>query len=169
MGAERGDVIAVDVLGIGRADGRYGGTAHPGVIGCAPAPDAMTRPRHGNGPNPETGADDAPLLGHVRPGLAAYERIAAEAARTVERGHDVATCAIARLVPGSRILLPVHAPGAKLSVGDLHFPWADADDCDLAAMAGWIDLRIHLTKRGIERFRISGPLLMPDPDPTPEP
>lgn len=162
MGAEPGDVITVDVLGIGRTDGRYGGIGHPGVIGCAPAPDAMTGPAHGNGPNPGAGA---PLLGHVGPGLASYERIAGEARTTAARGREVATCSIAPLVPGSRILLPVHVPGAKLSVGDLHFPWAGAQDCVLAPLAGWIDLRIHLTKRGVERFRISGPLLMPDPSP----
>lgn len=167
MGAEAGDVIAVDVLGIGRADGRYGGAAHPGVIGCAPAPDTMTPHGHGNGRRRDEGADSAPLLGHVRPGLASYERIAAQAVRTEDRLHDVATCAVAALIPGSRILLPVHAPGAKLSVGDLHFPWPGAERCGLAAMAGWIDLRVHLTKRGVERFRINSPLLMPDPAPEP--
>ena len=58
-------------------------------------------------------------------------------------------------------MLPVHAYGAKLSVGDLHFPTGAAEDCDESAQAGWIDLRINLTKRGVERFLITSPLLIP--------
>jgi formamidase len=30
-------------------------------------------------------------------------------------------------------------------------------------MAGWIDLRVNLTKRGVERFDVNGPILMPGP------
>jgi formamidase len=106
------------------------------------------------------------LLGHLRPDLADYRRIAAQAVRSAARGKEVACCAIAPLVTGSRALLPVHARGAKLSVGDLHFPArpvARDEDCRGTAMAGWIDLRINLTKRGMERFRVSGPMLMSEP------
>jgi formamidase len=39
-----------------------------------------------------------------------------------------------------------------------------AGDCRQAPMSGWIDLRINLTKRGVDRFRVAGPMLMPDPD-----
>jgi formamidase len=155
VGAEPGDVIVVDILGIGRSDGRYAGTGHLGIIGCAPAADTMR----------QTVADpDGALLGHLRPGLPSHAEVAARAARSADRGRDIGGCAIARLTPGSRILLPVHANGAKLSVGDLHFPESAAADCRQAAKAGWIDLRINLTKRGVERFRVSGPMLMPDPD-----
>lgn len=151
VGAEPGDVIVVDLLGIGRSDGRYAGTAHPGVIGCAPAA----------GPLDAIAVDpEGALLGHVRPGLAAYEPIATQALRSVERGRDIGGCVIARLTAGSRVLLPVRAYGAKLSVGDLHFPERPGD-CTGSARGGWIDLRINLTKRGVERFHVTGPLLMP--------
>lgn len=153
VGAEPGDVIAVDVLGIGRSDGLYSDNGHPGIIGCAPASGALT----GVTTDPE-GA----LLGHVRPGLAAYEPVAAAAVRSAERGSDIGGCAIARLTAGTRMLLPVQAYGAKLSVGDLHFPAADRDVCP--TLPGWIDLRINLTKRGVERFDVRGPLLLTDPD-----
>ncbi|WP_233510732.1 acetamidase/formamidase family protein [Actinomadura craniellae] len=155
LGAEPGDVIVVDVLGVGRADGHYAGGAHPGVLGCAPAATALGIAD----PEPE-GA----LLGHVRPGLDAYPRIAARALRSAARGQEIGRCDVARLTAGSRILLPVHVPGAKLSVGDLHFPERGAPDCRPDGPAGWIDIRVNLTKRGIERFRVTSPLLMPDPD-----
>jgi formamidase len=152
VGAEPGDVIVVDILGIGRMDGTYAEAAHPGVIGCAPAPDALP----GHRPDP-----DGVLLGHVRPGLAAYQPVAAQAMRSAARGEEIGSCVVARLTEGSRIVLPVHVRGAKLSVGDLHFPRHADDDCLQSAGEGWVDLRINLTKRGVERFMVTGPLLMP--------
>ncbi|MBO2454949.1 acetamidase/formamidase family protein [Actinomadura barringtoniae] len=125
VGAEPGDVIVVDVLGLGRSDGVYAPSGHPGVIGCAPALPA-----------------------------------AAEALSTGLRGRDVGGCAIAPLTGGSRILLPVQVRGAKLSAGDLHFP-ARGAECRGSGRAGWIDLRVHLTRKGVERFGVTGPMLMP--------
>ncbi|SEG87240.1 formamidase [Thermomonospora echinospora] len=158
IGAEAGDVIAVDVLDVGRSDGRYSPFGHPGVIGCAPAAPGVRAVGV-----PAAGPDGA-LLGRCRPGLAGYERVAAEAVPTAARGREVVGCSIAPLTAGSRILLPVHARGAKLSVGDLHFPAPDTADCADAPLPGWIDLRINLTKRGVERFGITAPMLLPDPD-----
>ncbi|MEU5878024.1 acetamidase/formamidase family protein [Spirillospora sp. NPDC047279] len=144
VGAEPGDVIVVDVMGVGRADGLYSADGHPGIIGCAPAEG-----RAGGGGG---------LLGRVRPMDPEYARIAGEAVRSRERGREIGGCTIARLTAGSRILLPVHVRGAKLSVGDLHFGAACAE-----AVPGWVDLRVNLTRRGVERFRVNGPMLMPDP------
>lgn len=158
VGAEPGDVIVVDVLDIGRGDGRYAPGGHPGIIGCAPAA------RHVRAAGCTPPDPDGALLGRVRPGLAGYEQVAAEAVPTTARGREVAGCAIAPLTAGSRILLPVHVRGAKLSVGDLHFPSPDAPGCLGATMPGWIDLRINLTRQGVERFGITGPMLMPGPD-----
>ncbi|TDC70644.1 formamidase [Actinomadura sp. GC306] len=127
VGAEPGDVIAVDVLAVGRSAGGHDSGGHPGIIGCAPpAPVAVP-----------SGA----------------------------RGRDVGCCAVAPLAAGSRILLPVRVRGAKLSVGDLHFPAPGTYDCDGAARPGWIDLRVNLTRRGVDRFRVTAPMLMPDPTP----
>ncbi|MBD2895793.1 acetamidase/formamidase family protein [Spirillospora sp. NPDC000708] len=153
VGAEPGDVIVVDVLGVGRADGVYCASGHPGLIGCAPRSVRAT---------PE-GDRGRMLLGGVHP--AARARVAAEAVRSADRGREIGGCAIAPLTAGSRILLPVHVHGAKLSVGDLHFPLRGAPDCGASGLPGWIDLRINLTRRGVERFRVTGPMLMPDPSP----
>ncbi len=125
VGAEPGDVVVVDVLGVGRPGGLRDAGGHPGVIGCAPsAPVAV-------------------------PGGA--------------RDRDVGGCRIARLTAGSRVLLPVRVRGAKLSVGDLHFPARGSVGCAGAGRPGWIDLRVHLTRRGTERFGVTGPMLMPSP------
>ncbi|GLW62567.1 hypothetical protein Arub01_08110 [Actinomadura rubrobrunea] len=170
VGAEPGDVIVVDVIGVGRSDGRHAPAGHPGVIGCAPDAAMLTaaaderaaaEPEAGT---PRPGADvPGLLLGHLEEGSAEYRRVAAEAVSSRARGRQIGGCGIAPLTAGSRILLPVHVPGAKLSVGDLHFPASGAEDCRAAAGAGWIDLRVHLTRRGVERFRVNGPLLMPAP------
>ncbi|GAB3675183.1 hypothetical protein GCM10027589_45290 [Actinocorallia lasiicapitis] len=143
VGAEPGDLIVVDVLAIGRLDGGHAGDAHPGVIGCAPGDDDL----------PVHGEPAAPLLGRVRPGLAAYQPVAARAVRSASR-DDIGSCSEVRLTSGSRIVLPVLVRGAKLSIGDLHF-------ADCRAADGWIDVRVNLTKRGVERFQVTGPLLMP--------
>ncbi|WP_433467973.1 acetamidase/formamidase family protein [Spirillospora sp. CA-128828] len=127
VGAEPGDVIVVDVLGVGRSGGVHDAGGHPGIIGCAPS-DAVAVP------------GDA-------------------------RGRDVGGCLIAPLAAGSRLLLPVNVRGAKLSVGDLHFPVRGAYGCGDSGLPGWIDLRVNLTRRGVERFRVTGPMLMPDPSP----
>jgi len=153
VGAEAGDVIVVDILAVGRSDGRFAGAAHPGIIGCAPALDSLT----GLVDDP-----DGALLGHVPPGPD-YDRVVARALPSAARGLEIGGCAIAPLIAGSRILLPVRARGGKLSVGDLHFPPTSADECATTTLPGWIDLRINLTKRGVERFSVHGPMMMPDP------
>ncbi|MBW8486082.1 acetamidase/formamidase family protein [Actinomadura parmotrematis] len=157
VGAEPGDVIVVDVLGVGPAGGGPARAGHPGVIGCAPDAGAL---RAAGGAEP---AGVPALLGGVRPEAPGYGQVAAEAVRSETRGRQIGSCAIAPLTAGSRILLPVHVLGAKLSVGDLHFPASAAQDCRRAPLAGWIDLRVNLTRRGVERFRVAGPMLMPSP------
>lgn len=143
VGAEPGDVIVVDVLAVGRGGDVTVPGAHPGVIGCAP----------GDG-GPRI-ASDGLLQGGVRPGLGAYLPVPARAVCGADRAGEVVSCADTRLVAGSRVVLPVQVRSAKLSVGDLHF----GDDC--TPLDGWIDLRVNLTKRGVERFHVTGPLLMP--------
>jgi formamidase len=163
VGAEPGDVIVVDVLGVGRSDGVYAPHGHPGIIGCAPASGAVSPSAAVPVPLPDGGA----LLGRIRPGSATYGAlygpVAREAVRSEERGREIGGCGIARLGPGARILLPVHVRGAKLSVGDLHFPPGGGADCRFEGRPGWIDLRVNLTRQGVERFNVTGPLLMAGP------
>jgi formamidase len=140
VGAEPGDLIMVEVLEIGRLDGRYAAGAHPGILGCAPS-HAMLGAMAGE----PAGA----LLGRIAPASADHTRVAARAepVRAVCRA----------LTPRSQILLPVHVQDARISAGDLHFP--EQGRC--GTQDGWIDLRIHLTKRGMKRFRVTEPVVMP--------
>jgi formamidase len=133
----------------------YAPHGHPGVIGCAPATGS---PVAGN-PVP----DDGVLLGRLRPGQPGFARAAAESVRSEARGREIGGCGIARLGASSRILLPVHVRGARLSVGDLHFPPGAGGGCRSEGRPGWIDLRVNLTRQGVERFNVTGPLVMAGP------
>lgn len=66
-----------------------------------------------------------PLITNTHPGSAdsaTAEKIAAEGARTIPgRPEHGGNCDIKNLSRGSKVYLPVHVPGAKFSVGDLHF------------------------------------------------
>jgi formamidase len=49
-------------------------------------------------------------------------KVAKEGARTIPgRPEHGGNCDIKNLSRGSKVYLPVHVPGAKFSVGDLHF------------------------------------------------
>ena len=143
FGAEPGDLLTAEVICIGREDGTYAGAAYPGVIGCAPSHEMLEASVDSRS---DRGADA--LLGHVPSTTSEYARMAAEAL-PIGNGDR----AFAGLTMRAQVLLPVYVAGARLSVGDLRFPDGPAD--------GWIDLRLHLTKRGTERFGITEPLVMP--------
>lgn len=140
VGAEPGDLLMVEILGIGRADGRHAAKGHPGVLGLAPSHDMLGEP---------DGDPPGALLGRIAPASAEHRRVAAYATR--------ARTACSALTPRSQILLPVHVAGARISVGDLHFP----ENGRCGTGDGWIDLRMHLTKRGMDRFRVREPVIMP--------
>lgn len=140
VGAEPGDLVMVEVVGIGRTDGGHAPTGHPGMLGCAPS-HAMLR----HAGDHTSGA----LLGRIPPASSDHARVAAYAAP--------ARTSCRALTPRSQILLPVHAKGARISVGDLHF----REGIGCRTRDGWIDLQVHLTKRGMERFRVTEPVVMP--------
>jgi formamidase len=53
------------------------------------------------------------------------------------------------LVAGSRLLLPVHVPGALLSIGDLHFAQGDGEVCIAAIETGGeVAVRVGLRRDG---------------------
>ena len=53
------------------------------------------------------------------------------------------------LVAGSRLLLPVHVPGAMLSIGDLHFAQGDGEVCISAIETGGsATFRVELRREG---------------------
>ena len=124
---------------------RFAGLTHPGLIGCAPSKELLQRwnsreatlaaePIHAvmfnpsccptlSNPPTEKGA----LLGDIQKGTQLWRDIAATAARTVPPRENGGNCDIKNLSRGSRVYFPVYVPGAKLSLGDIHFSQGDGE------------------------------------------
>ena len=97
---------------------------HAGVVGVAPSRALMeaqrareARIRAAGGPV----AGDAPE--------AATPPLAADGLRTIPPRENGGNLDIRRLVAGSTLLLPVHVPGALLSLGAVHFAQGDGEVC----------------------------------------
>jgi formamidase len=97
---------------------------HAGVVGVAPSHELMAaqrdreaRIRLAGGPV----ADDEPGT--------AVPPSAASGLRTIPPRETGGNLDIRRLVAGSTLYLPVHVPGALLSLGDVHFAQGDGEVC----------------------------------------
>ena len=74
---------------------------------------------------------------------------AADGLRTYPPRENGGNVDIRDLVAGSRLLLPVHAPGALLSIGDLHFAQGDGEVCISAIETGGsATVRVGLRRDG---------------------
>ena len=161
---------------------RFAGITHPGLIGCAPSMALLeqwnTRERAlvekgSAGWGPPWKPDIPPyaalptaqnaVLGSLKG--AEFERVAAEAARTVPPREHGGNCDIKNLSRGSRIYFPVYVDGAKLSMGDIHFSQGDGEIsfCGAIEMSGYIDLHVDLIKGGVEKFAMVNPIFKPGP------
>lgn len=118
---------------------RFAGLIHPGILGCAPSAELLAEWNCRESALTSTCAHShpgqtvalAPNEENAHAGKACDElkaRIAREGARTIpgrpEHGGNVDINNISR---GSTTYLPVHVPGAKFSVGDLHFSQGDGE------------------------------------------
>lgn len=56
-----------------------------------------------------------------------WDKMAAEAARTVPGRENGGNCDIKNLSRGCTVYFPVFVPGAKLSMGDMHFSQGDGE------------------------------------------
>ena len=157
---------------------RFAGITHPGLIGCAPSHELLATwnkreralvekggppwkpgiPPLATLPNPENA-----VLGTLTG--SDYERVAAEAARTVPPREHGGNCDIKNLSKGSRIYFPVYVEGAKLSMGDIHFSQGDGEIsfCGAIEMSGYIDLHIDIIKGGVEKYAMVNPIFKPGP------
>ncbi|MEA2363641.1 MAG: formamidase [Thermoleophilaceae bacterium] len=100
---------------------------HAGTIGVAPSWELLERARAreaaigtANPPSPEL----------------AWPPAAADGLRTYPPRENGGNMDIRDLGPGARLWLPVHVPGALLSVGDLHFAQGDGEVCISAIETG---------------------------------
>jgi formamidase len=163
---------------------KFAGITHPGLIGCAPSHDLLATWNKREALLQNSQADvrtyGTGLAGEV-PVLAAlpnptnailgqlpkadYERVAAEAARTVPPREHGGNCDIKNLSRGTKIYFPVYVSGAKLSMGDIHFSQGDGEIsfCGAIEMSGFIDLHVDIIKGGMEKYAMVNPIFKPGP------
>ena len=157
---------------------RFAGIPHPGLIGCAPSKQLLDRwnareralvqkggppwkppiPPLAALPNPENA-----VLGTLKG--ADFDRVSSEAARTVPPREHGGNCDIKNLSKGSRIYFPVYVPGAKLSMGDIHFSQGDGEIsfCGAIEMSGYLDLHVDIIKGGMAKYAMTNPIFKPGP------
>ena len=157
---------------------RFAGITHPGLIGCAPSMELLQTwnkrekalvekggppwkpqvPPLAALPNPEKA-----VLGKLS--STEYDRVAAEAARTIPPREHGGNCDIKNLSKGSRIYFPVYVDGANLSMGDIHFSQGDGEIsfCGAIEMSGYIDLHVDIIKGGVEKYAMVNPIFKPGP------
>jgi formamidase len=115
-----------------------------GVIGVAPSAELFQAARAREQALAEAGGE----LALPDPDGAAPASAAA-GLRTFPPRENGGNLDVRDLVAGSRLLLPVHAPGALLSIGDLHFAQGDGEVCIAAIETGGsITVRVGLRRDG---------------------
>ncbi|MBN1529660.1 MAG: acetamidase/formamidase family protein [Thermoleophilaceae bacterium] len=115
-----------------------------GVIGVAPSRELFTRVHARESELATRGGEfDLPSA------EAAAPPSAADGLRTFPPRENGGNLDVRDLVAGSRLLLPVHVPGALLSLGDLHFAQGDGEVC-IAAIetGGTATVRVGLRTEG---------------------
>jgi formamidase len=100
---------------------------HAGTIGVAPSRKLFERARKRE---ESIGTVNPPSPEH------AWPPDVADGLRTYPPRENGGNMDIRDLGPGARLWLPVHAPGALLSVGDLHFAQGDGEVCISAIETG---------------------------------
>ncbi|MEY7972092.1 formamidase [Saccharomonospora xinjiangensis] len=148
------------------------GVAHPGLMGTAPSAELLARWNRREGDLIATNPSAVPplalppephnaLLGSLSG--AEFERVAAEAARTAPPRENGGNQDIKNLSRGSRVFYPVFVPGAKLSLGDLHFSQGDGEItfCGAIEMGGYVDLHVDVIKGGMEMYGVETPVFIP--------
>lgn len=166
---------------------RFAGITHPGLIGCAPSQDLLNTwnqreqtlvnkgdsgwgppwkpkiPAYAALPNPNYAV--LGKLGNYANKGPEFDRVAAEAARTVPPREHGGNCDIKNLSKGSRIYFPVYVEGAKLSMGDIHFSQGDGEIsfCGAIEMSGYLDLQVDIIRGGVEKYGMVNPIFKPGP------
>jgi formamidase len=120
-----------------------------GVVGVAPSHALMERVRAREEELRARGgavADDAPE--------AAVPRAAASGLRTIPPREVGGNLDVPQLVAGSRLVLPVHVPGALFSIGDLHFAQGEGEACGTGLeVAGGATVTFRVSKDAAWRPR----------------
>ncbi|KAH7018341.1 acetamidase/Formamidase [Microdochium trichocladiopsis] len=156
---------------------KFAGLIHPGILGCAPSQEVLetwnTREAELIAANKLADRHVAmpPEPQNVHAGKANEseefrKKVGREGARTVPgRPEHGGNCDIKNLSRGSKGYLPVHVPGAKFSVGDLHFSQGDGEIsfCGAIEMAGVITINFKVIKNGMRALNMKSPIYVPGP------
>ncbi|CAB60014.1 putative formamidase [Schizosaccharomyces pombe] len=155
---------------------RFPGLIHPGIIGTAPSKEILAEWNRREGalvaenPHSTHVMAQLPNASYAFAGILADEKlsatVASEGARTIPgRPENGGNCDIKNLSRGSKVFLPVHVPGAKLSIGDLHFSQGDGEIsfCGAIEMAGSITIKCKILKNGISDLAMKSPMYLPGP------
>jgi formamidase len=115
-----------------------------GVIGVAPSTELFARAHARESELAERGGRfELPSAERAAPAAAA------DGLRTYPPRENGGNIDVRDLVAGSRLLLPVHVPGALLSLGDLHFAQGDGEVCISAIETGGAaTVRVSLRRDG---------------------
>ncbi len=152
----------------------FAGIMHPGLIGCLPSHDMLSKWNKREKELYDTNPDRVPALATLpyaptahmgkMTGSAAAEA-AAVGARTVPPREHGGNCDIKDLTRGSKVYFPVYVNGGGLSMGDIHFSQGDGEItfCGAIEMAGYLDLRVSLIKGGMAKYGVLNPIFQSSP------
>ncbi len=100
------------------------------------------------------------LAPEPRSAVPAREPYASQALRTIPPRENGGNLDVAQVREGSRLLLPVHVPGALLSVGDVHFAQGEGEVCGTAIeVAASVTLDVSVRPAETLRWRPSFPAI----------
>ncbi|KAF2972000.1 hypothetical protein GQX73_g1584 [Xylaria multiplex] len=153
---------------------KFAGLIHPGILGCAPSAKILETWNKreadliaANKLERQVALPPEPTNVHAGAADADLKvKVGKEGARTVPgRPEHGGNCDIKNLSRGSRVYLPVHVPGAKFSVGDLHFSQGDGEIsfCGAIEMAGVITINFKVVKNGMVDLGLKSPIYIPGP------
>jgi formamidase len=152
---------------------RFAGIIHPGLIGTAPSKELLDIWNRREGELVSGGENATTLtsilhtrplallpepkgarLGSIPEGTPEFDRIAAEAARTIPGRENGGNCDIKNLSRGCRVYLPVFVEGANLSMGDMHFSQGDGEVsfCGAIEMSGFLTLKCDIIRGGVSTY-----------------
>ncbi len=152
----------------------FAGIMHPGLIGCLPSHDMLSKWNKREAELYATNPDRVPALATLPYAPTAHmgkmtgsaaATAAAEAARTVPPREHGGNCDIKDLTRGSKVYFPVYINGGGLSMGDIHFSQGDGEItfCGAIEMAGYLDLRVSLIKGGMQKYGVLNPIFQSSP------
>lgn len=123
-----------------------------GCVAVAPSPELFAEAARREQALADRGG---PVLGpQPRSAVPTHEPYASQALRTIPPRENGGNLDVAQVREGSRLLLPVHVPGAMLSVGDLHFAQGEGEVCGTAIeIAGTVTLEVSVRAADMLRWR----------------